>query len=305
MSKLYEGLNRILPSERILQREPMSRHTTFRTGGEVAYLLRVSSGKELGAVVNCLQATGVPWLVLGRGSNVLVSDRGYDGAILQLTGDFEDIDVNGELLEVGAGAALAAVAVHAQEHGLSGLEFASGIPGSVGGALVMNAGAFGGEMSQVCESARVLDPNGGTVTELDRAALSFGYRESCIKGSDRIILSARLRLRRAPAQTVLSKMEDLRAKRLSKQPLEYPSAGSTFKRQSGEGLYAGKLIEEAGLSGMSIGGAAVSGKHCGFIINKGDATSSDIYSLICEVRRLVEEASGVRLEPEILMLGDF
>lgn len=305
MGQLRTALEKILPPERLCEREPMRQHTTFRTGGEASYFLRINTREELSAVINTLQEPDVPWIVLGRGSNVLVSDLGYDGAILQLTGEFEEIrQTAAQELTVGAGAALGQVALSAQKLGLTGLEFASGIPGSIGGALIMNAGAFGGEMAQICTGASVLDEEVRLLT-LDRDAMAFGYRTSSVKGTHRIILSATLQLQQSSPEEIAARMEELKNRRLEKQPLEYSSAGSTFKRPAIEGYYAGKLIEEAGLRGFAIGDAQVSEKHCGFIINRGAATSAEVYQLICEVQRRVEASSGIRLEPEVLTLGVF
>ena len=309
MSRLREKLAGILPGENILLQEPMDRHTTFRTGGCASYYLKIDSSEELLSVMNLMQEDGIPYVVLGNGSNVLVADNGYDGVILRLTGEFEEIRSDsadgGSILTAGAGAGLVPIAVYARDQGQDGLVFASGIPGTLGGALVMNAGAFGGEMADICESVEILEPAGGRIREFTCEEMSFGYRTSAVKGTDRIILSAKLRLRDGDGADIAARMEELARRRREKQPLELPSAGSTFKRPAGEGLYAGKLIDEAGLRGYSVGGASVSVKHCGFVVNNGSATSSDIYRIIQDIRDKVEETSGVRLEPEILFLGRF
>lgn len=292
----------ILPEEKIYYQEPMSRHTSFRAGGEAACLLQIETEEQLRRLLDYLVKTGWEYFVLGNGSNLLVSDKGYPGVILQLGPGFDKIRAEGERLSVQAGALLSQTAKAALDAGLTGMEFASGIPGSMGGAVVMNAGAYEGEMKQIVESVRVMDKN-GEVMELDNSTMEFGYRTSIIKNRPLIVLEAVLKLTKGEPEQIKARMDELAARRREKQPLEYPSAGSTFKRP--EGYFAGKLIMDSGLRGYRIGGAQVSEKHCGFVVNVGNATASDIYELIEEVRERVKDKFGVTLEPEVIRLGEF
>ena len=242
------------------------------------------------------------YFILGNGSNLLVGDKGYQGVVLKLDGPMEQITVEGTRVIAKAGALLSRVAVTAREHGLTGLEFAAGIPGSIGGGVVMNAGAYEGEMKQVVEAVRVMD-SAGQVTTLDNDTMEFGYRTSIIRNRPYIVLEVVLGLAPGNREQIAARMEELMQLRKSKQPLGYPSAGSTFKRP--EGHYAGKLIMDAGLRGFRIGGAQVSEKHCGFVINAGQATAADIREVIEEVQERVKEKFHVALEPEVVFLGDF
>lgn len=280
----------------------MKNHTTFHTGGPADTFAEPADIDELRELISVCTGSGTPYIVIGCGSNLLVSDEGFRGTVICLGPSFGKVRINGEFLEAGAGIRLSAAALAAEEAGLSGLEFASGIPGSVGGALVMNAGAYGGEIKDVLEEAEVLELD-GTPCRLHAEALELGYRSSNITGLGRIVLRARFRLTKGDPEEIGARMRELNERRKENQPLEFPSAGSTFKRP--EGYFAGKLIEDAGLKGFSIGGAQVSEKHAGFIINRGNATSEDIRKLISEVQRRVKENSGVTLEPEVRFLGDF
>ena len=300
---LIRELENILPVERIFVGESLADHCSFRTGGPASYYLQVENTGELTDVLRCLAAAECPYFIIGRGSNLLVGDRGYRGAVISLTGAFLEINAAGNLIEAGAGATLAALAKTALDAGLKGLEFASGIPGSLGGALVMNAGAYGGEMKQVVESVTLLDPSDMSVRIIPGDGMSFGYRTSRLKTSGEIALFAGIRLLPGDREEIGALMRDLAERRREKQPLNYPSAGSTFKRP--EGYFAGKLIEEAGLKGFRVGDAQVSEKHCGFVINRGRATSGEILQLIEEVQRRVYEHSGVMLEREVICLGRF
>lgn len=300
--ELLQTLSEMVPAENILLNEKMAGHTTFRVGGPAKCFVRIENQKQLSDVVCFLRKVGREFFLLGNGSNLLVSDKGYDGIILKLSGDFERIEVNGDRIVCGAAALLAQVARQAAAASLTGMEFASGIPGSLGGAMVMNAGAYGGEMSMITESVTVLSPEGEIMT-LDNDTMEFAYRSSVIRGSGFIVMGAELKLQPGDINEINAVMADLRQRRISKQPLEYPSAGSTFKRP--EGYFAGKLIMDAGLRGYSIGGAAVSEKHCGFVINKGNAAASDIYDVICTVQDTVKERFNVNLEREVILLGDF
>lgn len=301
-STFIENLGRIIPQENIILNEPMSRHTTFRVGGEAACLIKVPDSKRLARLILFLEQTGHDFFLLGNGSNLLVSDSGYDGIILKLEEEFEKVQVDGLKIIAGAAASLSQVAKRAMEEGLAGMEFASGIPGTLGGAIVMNAGAYDGEMKQIVKEVNVMDQAGNILT-LNNETMEFGYRSSVIRNRPFIVLSAVLALEEGSREEIMEKMKDLAEKRREKQPLQYASAGSTFKRP--EGYFAGKLIMEAGLRGFSIGGAKVSDKHCGFIVNTGNATAQDIYEVIQEVQEKVKEQFGVWLEPEVIRLGKF
>lgn len=299
---IFDYIETIVPKENILCNEPMSRHTTFRVGGEAKCLIRITDKEQLKKIVPYLHMTGQKYFILGNGSNLLVGDRGYPGIVVKLEDGKDGIIVEGERMKVSAGTLLARAAAKARDHGLSGMEFASGIPGTIGGAIVMNAGAYGGEMKQIVESVEVMSREGEILT-LDNDTMEFGYRTSVVKNRPFIVLEAVLALKKGDKDGISGRMEELARQRKEKQPLEYASAGSTFKRP--EGYYAGKLIMDAGLRGFSVGGARVSEKHCGFIINTGNATAEDIREVIEEVQRRVKEKFGVALEREVIFLGDF
>ena len=299
---LYEFLESQIPKEYIKADEPMSKHTTFRVGGNADFFVEIGSPVELANMIKYLKQTERDHLVMGNGSNLLVGDKGYEGVILHLGSRFNRIETDGETVTAQAGALLSSVAKAAAQNGLTGLEFASGIPGTVGGAVVMNAGAYDGEMKQVVTRVTVMTED-GELLELDNDTMEFGYRTSIIKSRPLIVLEAQLTLAKGDAAAIREKMEDFACRRKSKQPLEYPSAGSTFKRP--EGYFAGKLIMDAGLRGYRIGGAQVSEKHCGFIINVGNATAADISELMDEVVERVKEQFSVTLEPEVIRIGTF
>ena len=291
-----------LGSDNVKQQEPMSRHTTFRIGGPADFYLCPHSTKEVQEIVEICKEENLPYFVLGNGSNLLVSDKGYRGVVIQLWKNFSDITVKDCCIQAKAGALLSKVAVEALEAGLTGMEFASGIPGTIGGAAFMNAGAYGGEMKDIIKSVKVLDTQ-GEVRILPKEELKMGYRTSIVKEKGYTILSVELELSKGNREEIRNTMEDLKERRTSKQPLEMPSAGSTFKRP--EGYFAGKLIMDSGLRGFSVGGAQVSEKHCGFVVNKGGATAMDVLNLIREVQRRVKEQFGVDLETEVRFLGEF
>lgn len=297
---VIEALQKFVPRENIRLQEPMAGHTTFRIGGPADCFLELENEEQLKKVRRYLELTGVSFFVLGNGSNLLVNDTGYRGIILQVGSKMNGISVQGNRVIAKAGATLVQAARTAMEHGLSGLEFASGIPGTVGGGVVMNAGAYGGEMSQVVNQVRVVSKEGESM-ELDNDTMEFRYRGSVIRGSAFTVTEVTFRLEPGDREAIRAKMEELAARRREKQPLEYPSAGSTFKRP--EGHFAGKLIMEAGFAGYRIGGAQVSEKHCGFVINTGDATARDVRALIEEIQARVKERFRVDLEPEIVFLG--
>ena len=279
----------------------MDRHTTFRTGGPARYFLVIETRKELAQVLAWLQEEALPWFLLGNGSNLLVGDRGYRGAILHLAGEFLKTEIDEATIRCGAGAMLSAVSRSAMEAGLTGLEFASGIPGTIGGAVRMNAGAYNGEIAGVTESVEVMEPD-GRCRVYNREEMAFGYRTSIVKTKPCVVLSTVLKLKKGDRSEISATMQELSAKRREKQPLEYPSAGSVFKRP--EGHFAGKLIEDAGLKGLRVGGAEVSPKHAGFIINVGGATARDVLELIERIREKVYAMSGVTLECEIRTIGE-
>lgn len=302
MKEFIDKLREILPEEQICIGEPMARHTTFRVGGPADYFAEPKNEKELAEIRRLCREEGIPCYILGNGSNLLVSDRGYRGVMILLGKAWSEITADGSRICAGAGALLSAVAKQAWNAGLTGLEFAAGIPGTVGGGLVMNAGAYGSEMAAVLESADVLTAEGEVLT-LSAKELSLGYRTSCIPEKEYVVLRAVFALRPGDRDAVAGRMKELAAQRRQKQPLEYPSAGSTFKRP--QGYFAGKLIQDAGLRGFCVGGAQVAEKHCGFVINKGDATASDIMKLCREVQKEVRDRFGVELELEVKVLGDF
>lgn len=297
-----EALQRFVPAENILYEEPLKKYTTFRVGGEADCLIEIADPAWLPPLVSYLNKVEIPYFVLGNGSNLLVGDKGYRGIVLHLAGRLAQIRVEGNRVIAQAGAYLSQAARTAAQHGLTGLEFAAGIPGTVGGGVVMNAGAYDGEMKHVVEEVSVLDREGTPLT-LNNETMEFGYRTSVIKQHPFIVTECSFLLREGDPEKIRKKMEDFQARRKEKQPLEYPSAGSTFKRP--EGYFAGKLIMDAGLSGLSVGGAQVSEKHCGFLINRGDATAADIRDLITQVQEEVERRFSVKLEPEVIFLGEF
>ncbi len=321
----------------ILENEPMSRHTSFKIGGPARYFETTEDEESLKAAIRFAREKCLPYFILGNGSNLLVSDKGFDGVVIRLGGEFdlirlsdstsseedvhsddnpgipaqtEDIietagtsETDGQTIIAGAAVPLARLSSFATEHSLTGLEFASGIPGTLGGAIVMNAGAYGGEMAQVVTSAQIYFPEEDTVKTLSVEELHFAYRHSLLKETDGVVLYVSLRLHSGEKSVIVNTVSQLREQRMAKQPLEFPSAGSTFKRP--EGAFAGKLIQDAGLRGFRIGDAQVSEKHCGFVINRGEASASDVYRLIREVQGKVKETSGYTLETEVLMLGEF
>jgi len=282
--------------------EPMKKHTTFHIGGNADYFVMPNKASEVAEVVKLCKEEGIPYYVLGNGSNLLVSDKGYRGVIIQIYKEMNDIRVEGTIVTAQAGALLSKIGSVALADSLTGFEFAAGIPGTVGGAVVMNAGAYGGEMKDILLSVTVLTPDGAVLT-LYNKELELGYRTSIIAKKDYIVLEAKYKLERGEKDVIREKMDELKVKRVTKQPLEMPSAGSTFKRP--EGYFAGKLIQDAGLRGFQVGGAQVSEKHCGFVVNTGDATAADVMSLIEQVAEKVKQEFGVQLEPEVKTLGEF
>lgn len=294
----YAALDAALEKANVpfLRDEPMAAHTTFRIGGPADRFLRVPDTDGLEAALNALREEEIPYFILGNGSDLLVPDEGLRGAVLQLDGRFRQAGAAGEgRILAGAGAALSAVCMLAKEKGLSGMETAFGIPGSLGGALFMNAGAYGGEIRDATERVYVFED--GEVREMDAKDCGFSYRHSVFMERDCVVLGASLRLQPGDPAEIAGKMEDYMARRREKQPLEFPSAGSVFKRP--EGHFAGALIEQCGLKGLAVGGAQVSEKHAGFIVNRGGATAADVEALIGRIRETVFRETGVMLEPEV------
>ena len=294
-------LQNVMGGSGIFMEEPMKKHTTFRVGGPADVLVQPDE-TALAAILALCRQYHVSYSFIGNGSNLLVGDKGIRGVVIEMTDPMGNIEVDGTKITAQAGAMLSKIANTAASNGLGGMEFAAGIPGSVGGAVVMNAGAYGGEMKDIIEKVYVLDENGAQL-ELDRDALDLGYRQSCIPEKKYIVTKVVLELVPRNEAEIRSEMKELNEKRAEKQPLQYPSAGSTFKRP--EGYFAGKLIMDAGLRGYQVGGAQVSEKHCGFVINKGDATAADICQLMRDVSDKVQAQFGVVLEPEVKMIGEF
>lgn len=294
-------LQNVMGGSGIFMEEPMKKHTTFRVGGPADVLVQPDE-TALAAILALCRQYHVSYSFIGNGSNLLVGDKGIRGVVIEMTDPMGNIEVDGTKITAQAGAMLSKIANTAASNGLGGMEFAAGIPGSVGGAVVMNAGAYGGEMKDIIEKVYVLDENGAQL-ELDRDALDLGYRHSCIPEKKYIVTKVVLELVPRNEAEIRSEMKELNEKRAEKQPLQYPSVGSTFKRP--EGYFAGKLIMDAGLRGYQVGGAQVSEKHCGFVINKGDATAADICQLMRDVSDKVQAQFGVVLEPEVKMIGEF
>ena len=297
---VIRALSRFVPEENIRLQEPMAGHTTFRIGGPADCFVQLENKEQMIQVQRYLRQVGMPFFILGNGSNLLVSDKGYRGIVLQIGQRMSRITVAGSIITAQAGASMSQIARAALEHGLTGLEFASGIPGTIGGGVVMNAGAYDGELSGKVTQVNVENAE-GEYMELENESMEFGYRTSIIRNNSFTVTEVIMKLEKGDREQIKAKMEDLAAKRREKQPLEYPSAGSTFKRPRGN--FAGKLIMDAGLRGFQIGGAKVSEKHCGFIINTGNATAEDVRDVISEVQERVKEMFHVDLEPEILFLG--
>ena len=300
LSELAQKLIAALGAEHVRENEPMVKHTTFEIGGTADIVAFPQSIEQVSTTVELCKQAQVPWRVMGRGSNILVSDAGLRGVTIILGEGFDTIQVQGTKISVQAGASNAQVAAAAQAAGLAGYEFACGIPGTIGGAAVMNAGAYGGEFAQVCESVLCLRPS-GTIETIPAAQVNWSYRHSLMMEDGSIVLAATLSLSPNTPGAIQERMDDLQKRREEKQPLDMPSAGSTFKRP--EGYFAGKLIEDAGLRGYRCGGAQISQKHCGFVVNAGSATAQDVCDLIAHVQSTIREKNGVEMEPEVRMWG--
>lgn len=302
MQNIYELLCDCAGEENVRRQEPMSLHTTFRIGGPADLFVTPGSIQAVADSIRICKETQTPYAVIGNGSNLLVSDTGYRGVIIQIGRNLNQVSVNGEEIRAQAGAMLSVIAKTALSESLTGFEFASGIPGTLGGAAVMNAGAYGGEMKDVLTEVTVLTRE-GEIRTIPAEKLEMGYRTSLAAKNGWIILEAVLKFQKGDAEAIRGRMEELKMQRVTKQPLDLPSAGSTFKRP--EGYFAGKLIMDAGLRGFTVGGAQISEKHCGFVVNKGGATAEDVRNLICAVQKKVQEDAGVKLEPEVKFLGEF
>lgn len=302
MKDFYSALLSIIQEECIKTNEEMSKHVTFKVGGTADYYVTVDSIEHLSAIIECCRMYKTPFYILGNGSNVLISDKGIRGLVIQFDSRFSDLEIKGTQVHVEAGMLLGTLGARLLEAGLTGLEWGAGIPGSVGGAVYMNAGAYGGQMQDVIKNVTYL---GGDmhIHMLPVEQLHLGYRDSIFMHQEAYILSADLIMKNGDKLEIKNRMNELAKKRREKQPLEYASAGSTFKRP--KGFFAGKLIQDSGLRGYKVGDAQISEKHCGFVINCGAATAQDIYQLTQNVIKIVHEKTGVVLEREVRLLGDF
>ena len=299
---MLEKLQKLLGEAKVLVQEPMASHTTFRIGGPADYFVMPETVEELAAVLKLCKEEQMPYFILGNGSNLLVGDKGFRGVVIQLYKNFDGIQIDGTKVTAKAGAMLIRVAKESGKAGLTGLEFASGIPGTIGGAMVMNAGAYGGEMKDVVTAVTVLTKE-GDIKNLTGDEMNFRYRGSVVEDEGYIVLEAVMELKEGNLEEIQARIDELSIQRKTKQPIEYPSAGSTFKRP--EGYFAGKLIQDAELRGYRVGGAQVSEKHCGFVINAGGATAADVMQLMQDVSEKVNAQFGVTLEPEVKRVGEF
>lgn len=299
--EFLKKLTDIVGESNVCVDEPINKHITFRVGGNATYYVSVPGEDELINIIALMKEhEDIPYYIIGNGSNMLFTDAGYKGLIVEICNKFSDIDIYDCRIIAKAGAMLSKVAKMAYEEGLSGMEQLSGIPGTIGGAVAMNAGAYGSEIKDIIVSAKVLDVKNGQVKILERDELNLGYRHSIIMEENYIVIEAIFDLKRGKREDIKQEMDRCTGLRKEKQPLEYPSAGSTFKRP--EGYFAGKLVQDAGLSGYTVGGAMVSQKHCGFVINKGGATAKDILDVIAHCQKEVKEKFGVELEPEVRII---
>lgn len=297
---IVEDLKKIAGCENVCQNEPMSKHTTFRIGGNADVFVTPETTESLAGVIDYVNENNVPYYVIGNGSNLLVKDNGFRGVIIQLYKKFSEVKVEGNVITAQAGALLSSVAKTAMNNSLAGMECLSGIPGTIGGAVCMNAGAYGGEMKDIVVETKVI--NNGKIEVIDNESSEFGYRNSRIMRENMIAVETVIRLEKGNKEEIQAKMSELMSQRNTKQPVELPSAGSTFKRP--EGYFAAKLIDDCGLRGYSVGQAQVSPKHCGFVVNNGGATACDVLTLMDNVAEIVYEKFGVKLEPEVRIIGE-
>lgn len=302
VKEFYNQLIHIIDETKVKLDESMANHTTFRIGGNADIFVTPTNIEEIKEIITLCQEQEMPFYIVGNGSNLLVGDKGYRGLIIQIYSEMNQIIVEDDYIKAEAGALLSKIASKALANSLTGFEFASGIPGTLGGAVFMNAGAYGGEMKDILYNVTALTPD-GTIMVIPKEELELGYRTSVVSKRKYIVLSAMIKLQQGEKQKISDRMEELKEQRTTKQPLEFPSAGSTFKRPVGH--FTGKLIQEAGLCGFQVGGAAISEKHCGFVINKDHATAKDVVVLMQQVSEKIEEQFGVILEPEIKKLGEF
>ena len=298
---IYKCLLNIVDEENIKIDEPMKKHISFRVGGPADILVKPTTEKELSDVIALIKKENVPYLVIGNGSNLLIKDGGIRGIVIEISNNFNNFEIEGKIVKVQAGALLSVVGKAVLREGLKGFEFAAGIPGTLGGALAMNAGAYGGEMKDIVKSVRLMDTE-GNISEFTKEEMEFGYRRSILSKTDYIVLSAEIELEEGNYDEIKATMSDFTQKRVTKQPLSLPSAGSTFKRP--EGHFAGKLIEDSGLRGLTLRGAQVSEKHCGFVVNLGNAKAKDLLELMYVVKSTVNAKFGVMLEEEVKILGE-
>lgn len=298
---IYNELTRKINPERLIKDAMMKEYVSFRAGGKASLLVIPDSIEQLRFALKILASSDIDYFIMGNGTNLLVSDEGYSGVIVRIGNSLSEIKVQDNTLIAETGALLSTVANKALEHGLTGFEFAAGIPGSLGGATFMNAGAYDGDMSQVVESVQAISRDGGREYSLTNEELQYSYRNSILMSKGDIVVSVKLKLSHGVKESIAAKMKELATRRSQKQPLQYPSGGSFFKRPTGN--YAGKLIQEANLKGMTVGGAKVSTLHAGFIINKGNATATDIINLMKIVQNIVYDQSGIMLEPEVRIIG--
>lgn len=300
-NKVYNELLDIVGKENIMMDEPMKKHVSFRVGGPADILVRPINEEQLKEILLYIKNEEIPYLIIGNGSNLLVRDGGIRGVVVELSDNFSDFKIDGNKIEIKAGALLSRIGNAALRAELKGFEFASGIPGTFGGALAMNAGAYGGEIKDIVKTVKVMDKD-GNILELSNEEMHFGYRRSTIVEKGYVALSAVVELEKGNYDDIKATMDDLRDRRTSKQPLNFASAGSTFKRP--EGYFAGKLIQDSGLKGLSIGDAQVSEKHSGFVINRGNATAKELLDLIFAVKSTVNAKFGVMLEEEVKIVGE-
>lgn len=300
MEKIITEYKNLLGEKNVKLSEPMNKHTTFRIGGNADIFVTPESDEQILKAIEIAQRNNIPYYIVGNGSNLLVKDKGFRGVIIQIYKNFSRIEVNGNEIKVQAGALLSAVAKTALNNCLTGMECLSGIPGTIGGAVCMNAGAYGGEIKDIVTGVKVIKDN--KIITITNEEAGFGYRHSNIMSDKMIVLEAYISLEKGDSGAIRTKMSELMEQRNSKQPVELPSAGSTFKRP--EGYFAGKLIDDSGLRGYSVGAAQVSPKHCGFIVNNGGATADDVLTLINNVSDVVMDKFGVRLEPEVRIIGE-
>lgn len=301
IEKVLEDITKKLNIKKIFKYEPMSKHTSFRVGGPADILVIPETVEEIRTLLSCIKENKYPFFIMGNGSNLVVKDKGIRAIVIKILDNFNSITVNDDIIEAEAGILLSKLSNVAMRNGLSGLEFASGIPGTLGGAIAMNAGAYGGQISDILLETEYMDLE-GQIKTLEMEKHEFGYRKSYFSNGSYVVLKARLKLVKCDKEEIKKEMQKLNAQRTEKQPLSFPSAGSIFKRP--EGHFTGKLIQDAGLRGFTIGGAQVSEKHTGFIINKGGATAKDIINLIQYIKEKVRAISGVELETEVRIVGE-